>query len=97
MSVEWTEASWLIGLNRYEVDEDRPHIVLDKEACRRCEEKPCLYVCPAVLYRLDNNGGIAFDYAGCLECGTCRTVCRNKGIVSWIYPRGTFGVNFRYG
>jgi len=37
------------------------------------------------------------DYAGCLECGTCRVVCNDKGIVKWEYPKGTFGVNFRYG
>ncbi|MBP2664983.1 MAG: hypothetical protein H6Q71_2931 [Firmicutes bacterium] len=24
-------------------------------------------------------------------------VCKNKGIIKWTYPRGTFGVAFRYG
>jgi ferredoxin like protein len=91
------DAAELLGLNRFEVDEEQPHIVLDKEICRKCEEKPCLYVCPSVLYKLDNQGDISFDYAGCLECGTCRTVCRAKGIVKWKYPRGAFGVNFRCG
>jgi ferredoxin like protein len=40
---------------------------------------------------------INFDYAGCLECGTCRVMCKNKGITQWKYPRGTFGVSFRHG
>ncbi len=97
MSIQQMEAADLLSLNRFEVDEEEPHIVLDKEACKKCEEKPCLYACPAVLYRLDNNGEISFDYAGCLECGTCRIVCKNSGIVKWEYPGGTFGVSYRYG
>lgn len=97
MSISPMEAAELLGLNRFNVDEEEPHIVLDKQACRNCKTKPCLLVCPAVLYKLDNNGDITFDYAGCLECGTCRVMCANKGIIRWVYPRGTFGVNFRYG
>ncbi len=97
MSIEIKEAAELLSLNRFTVDEDSPHIVIDKEICRTCQEKPCLVVCPAVLYKLDKAGDITFDYAGCLECGTCRVMCRNKGIVKWEYPQGTFGVQFRYG
>ncbi|HOV79032.1 MAG TPA: hypothetical protein PK728_02920, partial [Bacillota bacterium] len=40
---------------------------------------------------------ISFDYAGCLECGTCRAVCPKKGAIDWRYPRGGFGINYRYG
>jgi ferredoxin like protein len=97
MSIKWMEAEELLGFNKFEIDEEEPHIVLDKEICKQCLNKPCLYVCPAVLYKLDNKGEITFDYAGCLECGTCRVMCNNSGIVKWAYPRGTFGVNFRYG
>lgn len=97
MSIEKTEAAELLSRNRFNVDEEAPHILLNKENCKRCIEKPCLYVCPAVLYKLDKAGEISFDYAGCLECGTCRLVCRNQGICQWVYPRGTFGVSFRQG
>ena len=31
--------------------------------------------CPAGLYTLQENGDLAFDFAGCLECGTCRVLC----------------------
>jgi ferredoxin like protein len=55
----------LLGLDKFEVDEEEAHIVI--------------------------------DYAGCLECGTCRVMCKDKGIVKWEYPRGTFGVSYRYG
>ncbi len=97
MGVKQMEAAELLSLNKFNVDEDEPHIELDKEICGQCVEKACLYVCPAVLYRLNKNDEISFDYAGCLECGTCRVMCKNKGIIKWLYPRGTFGVNFRYG
>lgn len=97
MSIARMEAAELLSLNKFIVDEAEAHIVLDKTICASCCEKPCLYVCPAVLYKLEKNSELSFDYAGCLECGTCRVVCRNKGIVKWEYPRGTFGVNFRFG
>lgn len=97
MSIGKMDVPELLNLNKFNVDEEQPHIVLDKEACGSCSQKPCLYVCPAVLYRLDKNSGISFDYAGCLECGTCRLICKDKGIVKWVYPRGTFGVSYRQG
>ena len=97
VSISKLQAPELLSLNKYNVDEEEPHIVLDKTICAKCQDKPCLYVCPAVLYKLDKNGGMSFDYAGCLECGTCRIMCKDKGIVKWEYPRGTFGVSFRYG
>lgn len=97
MSIKIMDAQELLGRNKFNVDEDEPHIVLNKNICAACAEKPCLVVCPAVLYKLDDSGTISFDYAGCLECGTCRVMCKNKGIVKWAYPRGTFGVNYRFG
>jgi ferredoxin like protein len=97
MSIERISAPKLLSLNKFNIDEEEPHIVLDKEICAKCSEKPCLYVCPAVLYQLDKSGGISFDYAGCLECGTCRVMCKNQGMVKWVYPRGTFGISFRQG
>jgi len=97
MSITKMAAPELLSLNKFNVDEEQAHIVLDKKICAQCQLKPCLVVCPAVLYRLDKSGEISFDYAGCLECGTCRVMCRDKGIIQWAYPRGTFGVSFRHG
>lgn len=100
MSIEKLDAPVLLGLNKFNVDEQEPHIAIDKNVCSKCQTKGCLVVCPAVLYRMDVNGDIIFDHAGCLECGTCRVVCHdigNKGIVKWQYPRGTFGVSYRHG
>ncbi len=97
MKIRIMEAAELLSLNKFNIDEEEAHIVLDKEICSRCQDKPCLLVCPGVLYRLDKNGDISFDYAGCLECGTCRVICINRGIIKWEYPRGTFGISYRYG
>lgn len=84
-----------LGTNKFSVDEGMPHIVLDKSICAKCAHKPCVKACPAGLYILQDDT-VSFDFAGCLECGTCRVVCLNKGL-KWEYPRGTFGVEFRYG
>ncbi|MDH7479765.1 MAG: ferredoxin family protein, partial [Syntrophomonadaceae bacterium] len=43
------------------------------------------------------DGEISFDCAGCLECGTCRVVCPRPGAIEWNYPRGGFGIVYRYG
>ena len=44
-----------------------------------------------------DENGYHFDYAGCLECGTCRALCGNTIIKKWEYPNGTFGVEYREG
>lgn len=84
-----------LGMNKFGVDEGSAHIVPKKEVCATCQGKPCVRACPAGLYQIQRDG-ISFDFAGCLECGTCRVVCPKKGL-EWDYPRGTFGVEFRYG
>jgi ferredoxin like protein len=34
---------------------------------------------------------------GCLECGTCRVICTEYRNVEWEYPRGGFGILFKFG
>ncbi len=100
MTIERLSPEQLLGLDKFNVDEQEPHIVLDKVLCAACKTKPCLVTCSAVCYKLNAAGEIQFDHAGCLECGTCRVVCRhlgNGGVSKWVYPRSTFGVIYRYG
>lgn len=90
----------LLSYNKYNVDEKNAHIEVNRDQCARCKGKPCLRICPAGLYKLEEDGRISFDYAGCLECGTCRIACKELGqggIEKWEFPNGTFGVCFRYG
>ena len=96
MSVKRLAPEELLALNRFVVDEERAHIELDKSTCRGCAERSCLLACPAGLYRVRGEE-VSFDYAGCLECGTCRIVCSDKGVIRWSYPRGGFGVDLRCG
>lgn len=97
MTVKKQTTDELLGLNKFNVDEDNAHIELDREKCIICEDKPCLVVCPAKLYKLDDDGQLQFDYVGCLECGTCRIICAGKGMKKWEYPGSTFGISYRFG
>ena len=96
MTIKRLGAEELLALNKFVVDEGNPHIHVDKAICAGCEDRPCLVICPARLYRL-KEGQISFEYEGCLECGTCRVMCSANGITSWNYPRASFGVSYRSG
>lgn len=78
----------------FQVDRQR-HTQVKTELCNECNEKWCVTVCPAECYKIVE-GKVEFAYDGCLECGTCQKVCE-KGAIDWNYPRGGFGVCFRYG
>ena len=78
-------------------NDQEPHIVIHQEICRHCELKPCLSICPGGLYSMsEEKGEILIEYTGCLECGSCRVACP-LGALEWRYPRGGFGVQYRYG
>lgn len=81
---------------RYNVDNKEAHIKLkDKETCNKCEIKYCTWVCPAENYKFEN-GELHFSYDGCMECGACRLSCPEEHL-DWNYPKGGFGVCFRFG
>jgi ferredoxin like protein len=85
-----------LSVNKYELDEGVPHISVDNAICQeQCQLKPCLFVCPANVYT-EQNGEIMVDWAGCLECGTCKVACPTEAL-HWEYPRGGFGVIYRHG
>ncbi|MGD2142851.1 MAG: 4Fe-4S dicluster domain-containing protein [Anaerolineae bacterium] len=72
-----------------------PHIVIDKKRCLDCEARPCTVVCPAGLY-VWLGDQLTHNCDGCLECGSCRAVCPRDAI-EWRYPRGGYGVRYRWG
>jgi ferredoxin like protein len=85
-----------LTLNAIKNDKES-HIKLDQGICGGCKERVCILVCPARLYsKNEETGEMTVEYAGCLECGACKIACM-RGAVSWQYPRGEFGVRFRYG
>jgi ferredoxin like protein len=78
-------------------NDQESHISINQELCRECDLKPCLSICPAGLYSIsDETGEVLIEYTGCLECGSCRVGCPS-GALEWHYPRGGFGVQYRYG
>ena len=83
-----------LALNLFHVDQD-PHIQVDQEICRRCPHKLCTHICPVENYTLDGDGTVVFSWEGCLECGTCRIIC-DQGAISWDYPRGGYGISYRF-
>jgi len=84
-----------LALNKFQVDEGNPHITLVDEPAPEAFLE-LVRVCPAGLYRVDPDGHQHVDFAGCLECGTCRVVGRTV-VASWRYPEATMGVEYRYG
>ncbi len=85
-----------LAVDKFHVDEEFAHIVVDKEAPREVIDR-LAKLCPAGLYTIDEAGELAFDYAGCLECGTCLVAGGGTVVKSWNYPRGGMGVEFRLG
>jgi ferredoxin like protein len=85
-----------IALNAMKND-TQSHIKLDQTICRQCKERWCVAVCPGHLYAFNTETGeMTVEFAGCLECGSCKIAC-TRGSASWDYPRGEFGVQYRYG
>lgn len=85
-----------LALNKYEVDEENAHITLVADP-DQVEFGKLIRVCPAALYKRNEAGEPTFDYAGCLECGTCRIVAEGGILATWEYPQPTMGVEYRYG
>lgn len=86
-----------LSVNKFLVDEEEAHIIAEDHYADTAEKMKLVNACPAGLYKLQGDGSLSFDYAGCLECGTCRVLCLGTVIKEWNHPRGTFGVEFRYG
>jgi ferredoxin like protein len=72
------------------------HILLEQKICPTCQERFCVYACPANLYALNEKNKRTVEFAGCLECGTCMIACV-YGSVKWKYPKSGFGVQYRFG
>ena len=83
--------------NRYLVDSSRPHIVVTPHEKPSKRLLSLLSVCPANCYSRNDAGQVEISVDGCLECGTCRVLCGPSGEIEWSYPRGGYGVMFKFG
>ncbi|MCL2735847.1 MAG: 4Fe-4S dicluster domain-containing protein [Propionibacteriaceae bacterium] len=83
--------------NRFHLDEDASHIHVNQQvAAATGTAARIIAVCPAQVYSWAADGTVQVEYAACLECGTCFAVAA-PGALSWAYPAGGFGVQFRDG
>ena len=57
----------------------------------------CNGTCPVYELYVFDDGRVIFSYEGCVECGTCRIVCNEFRNIEWTYPRGGYGIQYRYG
>lgn len=85
-----------LAVDKFDVDEENAHIIMKENASKEEFEKLIL-ACPAALYKYGDTEEMLFDYAGCLECGTCRIICGTTILEKWEYPVGTKGIEYRWG
>lgn len=83
--------------NRYMVDEGHPHIAIVAKGAPSPALKSLITVCPAGCYAEEEDGSVVVTPDGCLECGTCRVICAGTGELQWDYPRGGYGILFKFG
>lgn len=81
---------------KYFTDEQEVHLqLIDADVCVACD-KPCLYFCPVGAYQVQEDGHVIIAFQSCIECGSCRLMCPHNN-VNWKYPRGGFGVSYKFG
>ncbi|ACI51331.1 ferredoxin-like protein [Gluconacetobacter diazotrophicus PA1 5] len=83
--------------NRYVVDVGRPHITVRPHETPSQALLVMTRICPAGCYSQNEQGQVEVAADGCMECGTCRVVCSKTGDIEWQYPRGGYGVLFKFG
>ena len=84
-------------LDRFQVDAESHLKILNPGLCvHECQDQPCLTLCPARVYTLEESGEINVAYEGCLECGSCRIGCPQMNI-QWSFPKGGYGVRHKFG
>jgi len=83
--------------NRYVVDAGRSHITVAPHEKPSQNLVAMIKLCPAGCYSLNETGQVEIASDGCFECGTCRVLCEPAGELTWAYPRGGYGVLFKFG
>ena len=74
------------------------HITVESNICQeKCAPKYCTNACPAIVYSVEKSTEVTkASFENCVECGTCLVSCPYDAI-NWVYPRGGFGVQYKYG
>ena len=83
--------------NRYLVDPGKPHIAVAPHDKPSHNLQAMTTICPAGCYANNPAGQVEVVADGCMECGTCRILLEPTGEITWNYPRGGYGVLFKFG
>jgi len=83
--------------NRYLIDSGKAHIKVVAHITPGPELLALLTACPAGCYELNATGQVEVRPDGCMECGTCRVIAEPSGAIEWSYPRGGYGILFKFG
>ncbi|WIW50597.1 4Fe-4S dicluster domain-containing protein (plasmid) [Bradyrhizobium sp. 62B] len=79
------------------IDPGRAHIKVRPHTTPSLELMRMLSACPAHCYTANEKHQIEITVDGCIECGTCRVICEASDDIEWNYPRGGYGVLFKFG
>lgn len=91
-----------LGMLSFKADHSFAHIKIkdastSSPCIKECKDKTCTKICPARVYNWDEpTKKIIVSYENCIECGACRMVCPFDNI-SCEWPRGGFGVQYKFG
>ncbi len=85
-------------LDRYKVDSE-PHLkVKIPDVCVECERKQCTWVCPAAVYKWDEESKkIIVGWENCMEMGACVVACDEFNNIEMHYPKGGYGISYKFG
>ena len=73
------------------------HISVDHKLCRECLKRICLTICPAEVYKWDEEKSqVVVSSENCLECGSCWVACELDAI-DWHNPTGGYGIKYKHG
>ncbi|MBI4370325.1 MAG: 4Fe-4S dicluster domain-containing protein [Elusimicrobia bacterium] len=87
-----------LGLLTYKNDHESHIKINNHDVCvNTCKDKPCTVLCPAAVYVWNGQAKqIKVQHENCIECGGCRMICPYHNIAC-DWPRGGFGVSYKYG
>ena len=94
MSLEKLTIEQRLNLNSFATDKES-HITINRKLCGEKDAQILLRVCPAACFTM-KSGELLFSRLGCLECGACRAAT-SPGAIEWNFPKGGFGIQYRYG
>ena len=85
-------------LDKYKVDAVSHLQIKNPSVCLNCEKKQCTFVCPAGVYRWDEpQQKIVVGWENCLEMGACVIACHEFDNIDMHYPRGGYGISYKFG